>query len=407
MPKLLHIDSCLGIYSTGRITEGISEVARKSGWDTYIAHGARCIGKTSQHSYQITSKLDEYIHYAQSLLSDSHGLHSTSATKQLIKWIDELKPDVINLHCVHGYHLNYKVLFEYLNFTDIPIVYTFHDCWTFTGHCSHFVSVGCDKWKTNCHDCPLKSDYPKCIGLDRSKRNYNLKKQLFTSNNNLTIVPVSYWLGGLVEQSFFKDKPIKVIYNGVDLNIFKNRDSNLRYKLGLEGKIVLLAAASAWGKAKGLRDYIELSTKLSNRYQVVLVGLTDEELKQMPESILGVKRTNNAIELAEYYSMADVALNLSYQETFGLTTAEAMACGTPSIVYNCTASPELVTPDTGVIVEPGHIERVLKAVQEINIKGKYSYSKACRERAELYFDKDKQFYEYIKLYNELLEHKNN
>lgn len=403
--KLLQIDSCLGVLSTGRITESIAALASEQGWDCYIAHGARCVGETKQHHYQITTKADEYIHYAQSLLFDSHGLHSTSATKRLVRWIDEIKPDVINLHCIHGYHLNYKVLFEYLNKHEIPVVWTFHDCWSFTGHCGHFVSVDCNKWKTECHNCALKGDYPKAIGFDRSRKNFRLKKDLFLSVRNMTIVPVSYWLNDMVKQSYFKNVPSRVIYNGVDTDVFQNRKSNLRHEMGLEGKVVLLGVASAWSDSKGLSDYISLSKTLPEHYKIVLIGVSDNLSKSLPLNIVCIGRTSNSIQLAEYYSMADIVMNLSYAETFGLTTAEGMACGTPGIVYNRTASPELITPETGIVVEAGDINAVVNAVNEIRMKGKSFYSKACRERALTYFDKNKRFAEYVDLYEELIKNK--
>lgn len=406
MPKLLQIDSCLGILSTGRITESIAALATVKGWDCYIAHGARCIGETRQTHYQITKKFDEYVHYAQSLLFDSHGLHSTAATRRLVKWIDSIKPDVINLHCIHGYHLNYKVLFEYLNAHDIPVVWTFHDCWAFTGHCGHFVSAECNKWKKECHDCALKGEYPKSIGFDRSRENFRLKKELFLSVPNMTIVPVSYWLNDVVKQSFFKNVPSRVIYNGVDTEVFQNRKSNLRHELGLEGKVVLLGVASAWSETKGLSDYIMLSKTLSERYKIVLIGVSDKLSKQLPSNIVCIGRTSNSIQLAEYYSMADIVMNLSYAETFGLTTAEGMACGTPGIVYNRTASPELVTPETGFIVEAGDFNALENAIYQIGEKGKEHYSSACRERAMEYFEKNKRFSEYVDLYEKLLN-KNN
>lgn len=405
MPKLLQIDSCLGILSTGRITESIAALATVKGWDCYIAHGARCIGETRQTHYQITKKFDEYVHYAQSLLFDSHGLHSTAATRRLVKWIDSIKPDVINLHCIHGYHLNYKVLFEYLNAHDIPVVWTFHDCWAFTGHCGHFVSAECNKWMTECHDCVLKGDYPKAIGFDRSRRNFRLKKDLFLSVRNMTIVPVSYWLNEMVKQSYFKNVPSRVIYNGVDTDVFQNRKSNLRHEMGLEGKVVLLGVASAWSDSKGLSDYICLSKTLPEHYKIVLIGVSDNLSKSLPSDILCIGRTSNSIQLAEYYSMADIVMNLSYAETFGLTTAEGMSCGTPGIVYNRTASPELITPETGMVVEAGDISAIVNAIKEISSRGKDFYSKACRERALTYFDKTKRFAEYVDLYEELIKNK--
>lgn len=405
MPKLLQIDSCLGIYSTGRITEGIATKAIQRGWECYIAHGARYVGKTIQKPYQITSRNNEYVHYALSVLLDSHGLHSTKMTKNLVRWIDEVNPDVINLHCIHGYYLNYKVLFEYLSQKNIPVVWTFHDCWAFTGHCAHFVSVDCNKWKEEgCHDCPLKMNYPTSI-LDKSSRNYKLKKSLFLSLRNMEIVSVSKWLDGLVKESFFKDVQNHIIYNGIDTDTFKPRDSNRKKDLDLEGKIILLAVASSWSKEKGLQDYVALSNKLPYNYRIVLVGVSKKMAQSLPEGIISLPRTNNAIELAEYYSMADIVLNLSYQETFGLTTVEAMACGTPGIVYDRTASPELVSEETGMIVHAGDIDMLFDRIKIICTNGKNKYSSACRNRVLELFSQEDKYNEYINLYEQIISNK--
>lgn len=223
---LLQIDSCRGILSTGRITESIATLAISRGWECYIAHGARYVGDSIQHSYQITTKKEEYLHYIESLLLDNHGLNSTLATKAFIRYIKKIKPDVIHLHCIHGYYLNYKLLFKFLNSSNIPVVWTQHDCWGFTGHCSHFVSIGCDKWKNGgCRECKLKNRYPKAL-IDRSSRNYRIKKEFFTRNKQLIIVSVSQWLNGLVSQSFLSKYPHAVIYNGIDTKIFQPRKVN-------------------------------------------------------------------------------------------------------------------------------------------------------------------------------------
>lgn len=405
--KLLQIDTCLNTGSTGRITESIAQLAKGQGWDSYIVHGARYAKPGScMQSFQTVSKWGEYTHYFEGLCLDNHGLASTQATKNAIEWIKKVNPDLIQLHCIHGYYLNYKVLFDYLNSTDIPVVWTFHDCWSFTGHCAHFVSIDCKKWKEEgCHDCPRKGKYPKSY-VDRSTRNFNLKKQLFTANKNLHVVTVSKWLQGLAERSFFKGKDIRTIYNGVDTSVFKPMETTeLAKDERYAGKHVLVAAATAWSTNKGLEDYKRLSGMLPDDVRIVLIGLTDEQIADLPERIVGLKRTESATELAQFYSLADVVMNLSYQETFGLTTAEGLACGTPGIVYNATASPELISPETGLIVESGDVQGAANAVSTILKNGKSHYTKACRERAMNLFDKDKQFEEYVSLYNQLYQEK--
>lgn len=406
MPKLLQINVALNKGSTGRISEQIGKLARSKGWDTFILHGARYVNTSEMYSFQTGTPLLEKIHAVRSMLFDAHGLGSVNETQKAIEIIKQIKPDIIHLHNIHGYYLNYKVLFEYLATTNIPVVWTLHDCWSMTGHCSHFDYIGCERWKSGCYNCPLKGDYPKSLFLDRSKQNYLLKKTLFSSVKNMTIVPVSKWLGSIVEQSFLREYPIRVINNGVDLKVFSPKETDLKDRLGLTGKNVLLGVAASWkDPRKGLKDYVRLSKCLPTKYQIILVGVGRNVHEQIPNNILAVERTENQLELTEYYSIADIVLNLSYQETFGLTTIEGFACGTPSIVYNKTASPELISKETGMIVEAGNISQLCSAIQEIIANGKDFYSAACRKRAEDLYNKDDRFWEYIDLYQHLLSDK--
>lgn len=398
MPVLLQIDSCLGVLSTGRITEGIASVATKNGWECYIAHGARYVGKSIMKSYQVTSKSGEYLHYAKSILFDSHGLGSTLATKKLIRLIDvDIKPDIIHLHCIHGYYLNYKVLFEYLNKKCIPVVWTFHDCWAFTGHCAHFVTANCNKWKSACYECPLKSEYPKSI-TDASGRNYDLKKSLFQNNKNLHIVTVSEWLASLVSESFLGQKEISVIRNGIDINQFtpKEKSSSERFNI--------IGVASAWGRDKGLYDFYKLRELLSeDKYSITLVGLTQDQINSLPQGIRGICRTNSVDELAKLYSDSDVFVNPTYVDSFPTVNMEAMACGLPVITYNTGGGPEAITSSTGIVLEQGDINGIADAVRRIQ-GGLFSISE-CRQRAEECFDNKRCYLDYVKLYNRLLENR--
>ena len=405
MPKLFQINSSLNKGSTGRIAEQIALLSQSIGWETYIAHGARYQCASIMKNFQVVTKLGEILHALKSVLFDAHGLGSEKATWKLIDEIERVEPDIIHIHNLHGYYINYKVLFKYLQNRNVPIVWTLHDCWAMTGHCCHFDLVGCGKWKTECYDCVLRAEYPKSLYLDKSRYNYRLKKELFTSVPNMTIVPVSEWMGSIVRNSYLNRYPINVINNGVDLSVFRPRENDLRTRFGLKDKIVLLGVATAWGINKGLKDYIRLSSILSAEYQIILVGISQEQKKQIPPNIITIERTENQIELAEFYTLADIVLNLSYQESFGLTTVEGLACGTPGIVYNKTASPELVSPKCGIIVEAGNMKQLVSAIQSMKKNGKSFYSSACQERAEMYFDKNKCFRQYVELYEELLREK--
>jgi glycosyltransferase involved in cell wall biosynthesis len=319
------------------------------------------------------------------------------ATRKLIQDIERFNPDIVHLHNIHGYVLNYRHMFEYLNQKKIPVVWTFHDFWAITGHCAYFYQ--CEKWKFGCGECGKLRDYPRSI-TDCSRYNLHIKRELF-SNSNLHLVAVSPWMKSYIKESILKEKPITVIPNGVDVQVFYNRNIS-KYQDIPDGEYIMLAVAIKWDNRKGLRDYIKLSSLLNDGEKIVLVGLTDKQIKQLPSNVIGLPRTETQDKLAELYSRADVVLSLSYAETFGLTIAESMACGTPVVAYDNTAQGDLLTEDTGVKVKTGDVDGVYKAIQEVKIKGKEFYSHACRTRAEEHFDKDKCFKKYIELYETLL-----
>lgn len=388
--------------STGTIAESIGVMAMKGGWDSYIAYG-RFPRPSQSKLIRIESKWGVFLHGLQTRLFDRHCLGSKCATQRLVKEIKEINPDIIHLHHIHGYYINMKILFDFLRNANIPVVWTFHDCWSFTGHCGYFDYAKCEKWKTECYSCPQKKGYPKSIFIDRSKKNFYLKKYLFTSVQNMTIVPVSNWLANVVRQSFFKQIPIRTIHNGVDINTFSPQEGAnfIRQKYNIDNKLMLLGVATTWDSRKGLKDYIKLSSYIDEQTMIVLVGLTKAQIKKLPKGIMGIERTENIQELVNLYSTADILVNLSYEETFGLTIVEAMACGTPAIVYNATACPEIISLGTGFAVETGNINAVVEAILSCQANGKAYYSEACRERAIKLYDKNVNFFKYIELYNSL------
>lgn len=391
MPTLLQINITANWGSTGKIAETIGASAMAHGWESYIAFG-RWSNPSQSHLIKIGGRWDKYLHFAEQRIRDNEGLCSRSATKKLIRQIEEIKPDVIQLHNIHDHYLNYRLLFEYLNQTDIKVVWTFHDCWAFTGHCFHFVTKDCEKWKTGCYECPMRNVLPKTM-LDRSRKNYELKKRLFGGCKNLTIVPCSDWMAGFVRQSFLKNKRIEVIKNGVDLGVFKpveRREEN--------GNYGVLAVSSVWHKEKGLEDIYELRKLLPENYRICMVGLSESQLKGLPVGIEGIQRTQNVQELVRLYSQANVLINPTYADTFPTVNLEALACGTPVITYRTGGSPEAVSPETGVVVEQGDVAAMAEAIRGICDKGKDYYTDACRKRAEKQFDKDKCFEKYVELY---------
>ena len=301
----------------------------------------------------------------------------------------------MQLHNIHDHYLNYRLLFEYLNKTEIKVVWTMHDCWAFTGHCSHFITKGCERWKTDCFDCPLQREYPKTL-FDRSKKNFTMKKNLFGANNNLTIIACSEWIANFVRQSFLKNKSIRVINNGVDLNVFKNSASLCTNKKIFQ----VLAVSNVWNKDKGFDDILNLRKKLSSEYEMTIVGVTKQQLNSLPQGLVGIERTQNVQELVALYSKADVFINPTYADNFPTVNLEALACGTPVITYRTGGSPEAIDERTGVVVEQGDVNGLVEAIYRM--KEDPLSSADCRIRAEKCFDKDKCFEKYVELYEKLI-----
>ncbi len=402
MPKkLLVVSAAFNCGAPGRIVEQTGLLAQANGWQVEGVHGCRHYNTSKLSTLEVTSLIQERCHAIRSYLFDGQGLGGRHYTVGVVEKIKTFNPDVIHLHNIHGYYINYDVLFRYLKEANKPIVWTFHDFWPITGHCVHFYFNGCEKWKTGCHHCKFHTEYPFSI-IDKSERNYQLKKNLFTGINDVTLVPVSNWVASKLEDSFLGEYPIKVIHNGVDVDLFHPRDMATKQAFGIKSKYVLLGVASPWSEMKGFDDYMLLRERLSDEYTIVMVGLTHKQIEKLPDGIVGIERTQDQEELANYYSMADVVLNLSYQETFGMTTVEGLACGTPGIVYNRTASPELINDETGKMVEAGDIDGLVSAVQEICLKKKEFYTAACRERAVKCFNKDDCFQAYVDLYEDVI-----
>ena len=401
MPTVLHINVAKNIGSTGRIVEQLCILARTHGWDSYVAHGYRYEDKGEVKGILVSGAYGEYRHYLRSLLLDGQGLGSKKETRDLVNWIQKVRPDIVHLHNIHGYYINYPILFRYLSDNSIPIVWTLHDCWPFTGHCAYFDLISCEKWETQCDNCPQKEKYPKAL-IDRSKRNYELKKQLFTSVPNMTIVPVSDWLHDLVTRSFLSKYPIKTIHNGIDLNMFRPTDSDFRKRNALEGKFLILGVADGYGERKGLSEFNRLSERFDSSVSIILVGLNEKDKKRVSPKIMGIGRTANQQELIEIYSSADVYINPTYEDNFPTTNIEALACGTPVITYRTGGSPEAVDESTGIVIKKGDVDGLVRAIEIVKSKGKASYENACRKRAETFFNKQERFGDYIRLYEELL-----
>lgn len=400
MKTLLQINTVVNRGSTGRIAEEIGRMALAAGWDSFIAFGRQRTFSKSK-LIRIGTIFDCYLHVLQTRLFDIHGLGSKRATQKLIKRIKEISPDVIHLHNIHGYYINYSILFDYLKKANIPVVWTLHDCWTFTGHCPYFDFVNCNKWKYQCNNCIQKRKYPTSWFADRSRLNYLTKKYDFTKLRNLTLIPVSNWLENLIKDSFLSQFNTVVIHNGVDLEVFKPLPP-IKDKLKLQEYFIILGVANIWEDRKGFDDFLQLSYRITSDVVMVLVGLSKKQIKKLPNNVIGLERTDSIHQLVELYSTADLFVNLTKEDNFPTTNIEALACGTPVLTYNTGGSVESIISEVGFVIEKGNIDGALSVIQNVKERGKENYIPICREYATKMFNKDRCFNDYIDLYHSLL-----
>ena len=390
--KILQINSVCGTGSTGKIAVDLYKVLKENGHECKIAYGrGEAKGMPLEDTIKIGSKAGVYMHALLSRLTDRTGFFSTLATKRFIKEVEKYNPDIIHLHNIHGYYINIKLLFKYLKRADKPVMWTLHDCWSFTGHCAYFDFAECDKWKTTCKNCPQKESYPAAY-IDRCSKNFENKKKIFTSVQNMTFITPSKWLADLLKKSYLGEYPVEVIYNGIDTEVFKPTESDFKKKYGIENKKIILGVASIWEKRKGLLELVKLNEKLSDDYQIVVVGKLENQV--LPENIIHIDRTESQTELAEIYTAADVFVNPTREEVFGLVNIEALACGTPVITYKTGGSPEAIDETCGAAVNQT-ADELLDAI--MNFENFEFCSEACRKRAES-FNKEKKYKEYISLY---------
>ena len=361
MSRILFINSvCNG--STGTICKNLYKAAKEAGHTCCIAYG-RGDAPKGFNTIKIGNQLGIYLHVLKARLFDASGFGSKKATKDLIKQIEEFKPDVIHLHNIHGYYVNIEILFNYLKqHPEIKKIWTLHDCWSFTGHCSHYTYRKCNKWQTCCNgNCPNKREYPKSW-FSNVKSNFSRKKDIFNNVENMILITPSKWLKKEVVKSYLKDYPIEVINNGVDTNVFKQTPSTIKQQYGIDDKKVILGVSSVWNKMKGLDTFIELSKELDDQYQIVLIGLNKKQIEQLPTNIIGISRTENVQELVKWYSAADVYFNPTLEDTYPTTNLESIACGTPVITFNTGGSPESAYANKDKIVT-NDIKSIIKAIK--------------------------------------------
>ncbi len=363
--KIFQINSVCGYGSTGKICTALAAKIEKDGGESLIAYG-RGVAPENISAVKINTEWGVRFHGALSRITDRQGFYSKAATKKLIAKIKSFSPDVVHLHNLHGYYLDIDLLLSYLAESTIPCVITLHDCWCFTGHCSHFVFAGCDKWKDGCGNCVQKGEYPKSMFADRSKRNCEQKKKLFSAFNNLTVVTPSRFLGGLAGQSFLAKHPIKVIENGIDTTVFtpEGADKNAvfeKYSLDKNKKLAL-AVSSVWTKQKGFADLGEIAARLGDGWQLCAVGV---QSGQTVSGVTCLEKTDSTAELAALYRAADVFVNPTYEDTYPTVNVEAAACGTPTATYDGSGSAESAVAFGGIAVKQGDKKALTAAVQSL------------------------------------------
>ena len=359
--KYLFINSVAGFGSTGRIAAQQCRDLMAQGHQCTLAFGRDKANCDDIPTVRIGGDWDVRLHGLRNRLLDDQGFGSKAATRRFLDWVKEYDPDVIWLHNVHGYYLHIGLLFSYLKTCGKQIRWTLHDCWTFTGPCAYFDFAGCEKWKTGCHHCPQKHTYPQSLLLDNSRKNFQQKSSLFTGIPNLTLITPSQWLADLLQESYLREYPVEVVYNTINTEVFKPSPSNFREKHGLQDKKILLGVASIWEERKGLRDFVKLSDMLPAQYKILLVGVTAQQEKALPQNILALPRTNSPRELAEIYTAADLFVNPTYEDNYPTVNLEARACGTRIVCYDTGGCRETLGPgDT--LVKKGDVEALLASI---------------------------------------------
>ena len=399
--RILSINTA-NFGSTGNIMLQLQECCKSNGMKMLVAFpkSRSNMKKKVDNSIYIGSILSRNVHLQLSKLTGYNGIFSYFSTLLFLRKIKKYNPDIIHLHNLHNGYINLPLLFKYIKKHNIPTIWTLHDCWAFTGQCPHFTLARCDKWKTGCYACTQYKEYPESL-VDRTKTMWKLKKKWFTGVKNMTIVTPSQWLAGLVQASFLGKYPIKVINNGIDLNVFKPTKNNFKEKYGIENKHIVLGVSFGWGYKKGLDVFIELSKQLGESYQLVLVGtdvLVDE---QLPKNIISLHRTHDQKELAELYTAADVFVNPTREENYPTVNMESLACGTPIISFCTGGSSEIFDERCGLVTESNDVVSMKKAIVHVCEDKPFS-QEACLERAKS-FDKSDRYDEYIELYKSVIK----
>lgn len=403
--KVVQINAVYAKSSTGRTTREMHEYFLSHGIESYVA--APDLASLNANCYRIGNKFDRKLHALLYRLTGKQAYFSKYYTKGLLDWLSNIKPDVVILRNLHGNYVNFPSLVNYLAENDIATILVLHDSWFMTGGCTYYIASGCMRWKESCGICPvLKTDITSWI-FDRTSCVLQERKKLFSRIKLLSVVGVSQWVADDAKQSILSNAfRIQCIYNWVDLKTFcpKNKEA-LKEKYGFDkSQFIVLGVSASWSEAKGIKVFHCLADILSPEQKIVLVGNGDS-LETKHPNITYLPATNNLVQLADMYAMADVYVNPTIQETFGKTTAEALSCGTPVVAYDGTATPELIGRDEtcGYLINGLNANDYAFKIMEVYTKGAETYSQECRKRSERMFNMETNLMSYVDLIQGMLK----
>lgn len=400
--RIVQINAVYGVGSTGRIVQDIAGVLRKQGHETYVFWAIQCREDENAQFIRVGNTLDHKLHAFQQRLDGKQGWHSKAATRKACREIAALKPDVVHLHNLHSNYIHLPELLKFLGEHQIPTLITLHDSWMYTcGFCNHHFYFECDGWMKGCIDCPAA---PAFRGHE-SARMYREKSNLYNQIDRLAVNGVSQWTTQEARRSMLRSAgQFCCIYNWVDTNLFcpQTNTNEVRRKYGIpcEHKLIL-GVSQSWSAEKGLVEFLQIAEELCEHATVILVG-KDSGIPQR-DNLRCIGFTNNRQELVELYSAADLLLNPSRAETFGLVTAEAMACGTPVVAYDNTGASELVAPQCGALAPDGDTEVLKNLAKKVLQDGKTAYESACRQWVLDNFEKEKQIQKYVDTYSQMIK----
>lgn len=369
--RVLIINLRIGTGSVGRIVSDLYHGIIESGNECKVAYARGGIGDLPiEDTIKICSDFEVNKHAALTRLFGNTAFWSKKSTNIFLKKVDQFDPDIIHIHGLYGYYINMEVLFKYIKEHNIQLISTLHSCWDFTGHCCYFDYVKCEQWKTGCKNCMQKSSYPKSSFLENTEKNYIRKKEYYDQLKNVVIVSPSNWLAKLAKESFLSSKEIYVIPNGIDLCVFNKNDGDdsILKKYGIHhNKQIILGVASIWDRRKGLDDFIELSEIVDDSIQIVVVGLSKNQIDNLPNKIIGIERTENIQQLVALYTSAEVLFNPTYEDNYPTVNLESIACGTPVVTYDTGGSGEIVKQlNFGTIINKKDYKKLINYVKTNN-----------------------------------------